>query len=55
MKQEKNLVQQMVKRAVQGLIEHELDRWPPDCMGPYYQPYRPETPMSSPADELEEQ
>ncbi len=31
-----------LKKAVQNMIHHDLEGWPPDSMGCYYQPRRPE-------------
>lgn len=42
MEQKKNAVQKAVKKAVQGMIQRELDGWPPVCARPFYHPRRPE-------------
>jgi len=31
-----------LKKAVQNMIHHDLEGWPPDSVGWYYQPRRPE-------------
>lgn len=33
-----------VEKIVERVVKREMDKWPPDCMGPYYQPARPVMP-----------
>ena len=49
MENRKQLVQK-VESAAKKLIRHSflenMEKWPPECIGVFYQPHRPEKPLS---------
>lgn len=40
----KEHLKQLGKAQLEKTIRREMDKWPPDCYGPLYQPKRPPLP-----------
>lgn len=41
MKEQKNIVEKVIKKMIENAIDQEKRGWPPGCAGFYYQPERP--------------
>ena len=41
MKEQRSIVEKVIKKMVENAIDQEKKGWPPGCAGFYYQPERP--------------
>ena len=44
----------LLQKIVQSMIKRERDGWPPDSLGAYYQPMRPERHEKNKGDDIDE-
>ncbi len=54
MAEKKELIKRAVRKTVQKMLREEALGWPPDCLGPFYQPRRPDKPLVQPQPDKEE-